>query len=68
MESRFHLLSNDLFSALIPGNAPTRKDRVKFKSPNLKKGMPENKIYPELVSGDARMSRDPIVDGWLDAG
>ena len=68
MGTRFQLLSNDLFSARIPGDAPSDEDRAKFESPNLETGMLEKKIYPELVSGDARMSHEFIADGGLDAG
>ncbi|TBU24408.1 hypothetical protein BD311DRAFT_791025 [Dichomitus squalens] len=48
MGTCWHLLSNELFSARIPGAPPTEAERSEFTSPRLRKGMLEKEIYPEL--------------------
>ncbi|TBU42658.1 hypothetical protein BD309DRAFT_923204 [Dichomitus squalens] len=48
MGTCWHLLSNELFSARIPGAPPTEAERSDFKSPRLRKVMFDKEIYPEL--------------------
>ncbi|PIL30437.1 hypothetical protein GSI_07624 [Ganoderma sinense ZZ0214-1] len=48
MKPRFYLLNNELFATRTPGEAPTEPERKMFKSPKLKPGMPERKIWAQV--------------------
>ncbi|TBU42647.1 hypothetical protein BD309DRAFT_923182 [Dichomitus squalens] len=48
MGPRFYLVESDVFSARIPGDAPTEVERSDFESPKLTKGMSEKSIHLQL--------------------
>ncbi len=49
MAPRFHLLREDIFMGLVPGEGPTDEERKLFVAPDLKKAAVESDLYPELV-------------------
>ena len=56
MAPRFHLVNTKIFLTSVKGDAPTEDDIQQFKTPpDLASKKTERELYPELVSGLARI-------------
>ena len=60
MAPRFHLVDTEIFLGSVKGDAPTEDDIKKFKTPDIASKKTERELYPELVSGLARIVLEAI--------